>query len=830
MRNDIRTRILVILGVLVLSVWSIYPPDETMKLGLDLNGGVQLVLRVDTDDALQAETAATAERLREALTRNGVAFSTVEATSPTEFVVAGLADDSAFRHVSAGSEIAFERVAQPGGYLFRMRPQAVMQLRDDTVQQSQQTIERRVNELGVAEPIVARYTQQDQILVHLPGVSDVDEARRVIRSTAQLRLTLVEHGPFASRDAASSAYGHVLPDSVELLPGRTDGGDGGDRVFYLVRRIAAVTGSDLRNARQSVDEYNRPAVAFTLKHDAARRFAAFTEQNINRPMATVLDGRVMSVATINSRIDGEGQIVGVSRQEMVEQVITLKSGALPADLEYVEERTIGASLGKASVRAGVTASVGGLVLVTLFMVGFYRRVGLNALASIVLNLLILMALVAYIPVTLTLPGIAGLILTIGMGVDSNVLIFERIKEELAAGRAARAAVNAGFDRVWVTIVDTHVASLIAAAFLFQFGTTTIQGFATTLTLGLLANVFTAVFVSKTLFMLLLRRSRGDSGALDMQWRLPRLVRGDIDFGRWRWHAVVLSLVLIVAGVVTMATRGLPLGIDFSGGTLVVVEFKDAGVTEDAVRDALVTLPGENVVQRYGGSDENQFLIRRPLPSAEALGGSLEGQARQLAQALETAELPAFEIVSRDLVTALIGKDLQWRGIYATLASILAITVFVGIRFRFSFAIGGIAATLHDIIVALACLALFGYDLSLNVVAALLTITGYSVNDTIVVFDRVRENITVSRGEPLDRIVNLSVNQTLSRTLITAGTTFLAALALFLFGGAALEGFAFTMLIGVATGTYSTVFVASAIAIGLCKGTRRVALGKLSLTG
>ncbi len=457
MRTGIRTRILVILGVLVLSVWSIYPPDETMKLGLDLNGGVQLVLRVDTDDALQAETAAAAGQLREALTRSGVAFTTVEATSPTEFAVAGIADDSAFRRVSAASEIAFERVAQPGGHVFRMRPHAVTQLRDDTVQRSQQTIERRVNELGVAEPIVARYTQQDQILVHLPGVSAVDEARRVIRSTAQLRLTLVEQGPFASRDAALRAYGHVLPGSVEILPGRADGADGLDAVFYLVRRVAAVTGNDLRQARQSVDEYNRPAVAFTLKPDAARRFAAFTEQNINRPMATVLDGRVMSVATITSRIDGEGQIVGVSREDMVEQVITLKSGALPADLEYVEERTIGASLGKASVRAGVTASVGGLVLVTLFMVGFYRRAGLNALASIALNLLILMALVAYIPVTLTLPGIAGLILTIGMGVDSNVLIFERIKEELAAGRAARAAVTAGFDRVWVTIVDTHVA-------------------------------------------------------------------------------------------------------------------------------------------------------------------------------------------------------------------------------------------------------------------------------------------------------------------------------------------------------------------------------------
>ncbi len=241
-----------------------------------------------------------------------------------------------------------------------------------------------------------------------------------------------------------------------------------------------------------------------MKEDAARRFGEFTERNVNRALATVLDGRVTSVATIQSRIDAQGQIAGLSHEEMIEQVITFKSGALPADLEYVEERTVGASLGEASIRSGVLASVGGLTLVMLFMLGYYRLAGLNAVISIVLNLLILVALVALIPVTMTLPGIAGLILTIGMGVDSNVLIFERIKEELGKARNARAAVSAGFDRVWITIVDTHVTSLIAAAFLFQFGTSSIRGFATTLTIGLVANVFTAVFVSRTLFDLILR--------------------------------------------------------------------------------------------------------------------------------------------------------------------------------------------------------------------------------------------------------------------------------------------------------------------------------------
>jgi preprotein translocase SecF subunit len=502
---------------------------------------------------------------------------------------------------------------------------------------------------------------------------------------------------------------------------------------------------------------------------------------------------------------------------MLQQVIHLKSGALPADLHYVEERAIGASLGRASVRAGILASAGGLALVSLFMVAFYRTAGVNAVASMALNLLVLLGLAAYFPITLTLPGIAGLILTIGMGVDSNVLIFERIKEELAAGSHARAAVTAGFDRVWTTIVDTHVATLLAAAFLYQFGTSPIKGFATTLAVGLLANVFTAVFVSKTLFMLLLmRRARSAGAPLGIQWGTPRPRTTAVNVTRWRRHALALSLVVIGAGVASMFTKGLPLGIDFSGGVIVIAAFTDPAVSEEAVRDAVAPLPGEEVVQRYGAPEDGRFMIRLPLAGATPQEESLEARARQVAQALEAAALPALPIVDRELVSAVIGEDLQWRAIYATVASVLAITAYIAVRFRLSFAIGGIVATLHDILVTLGCLAIAGYDLSLTVTAGLLTITGYSVNDTIVVFDRVRENLRAGRRQPLEQVVNLSVTQTLSRTLITAGTTLLAALALFWFGGEALEGFAFTMLVGIATGTYSTVFIASAAAIVLSR--------------
>jgi len=307
-----------------------------------------------------------------------------------------------------------------------------------------------------------------------------------------------------------------------------------------------------------------------------------------------------------------------------------------------------------------------------------------------------------------------------------------------------------------------------------------------------------------------------------------LTNANYNFIRWKWHAITLSLAVIIAGAVMIAMHGLPLGIDFSGGTLVVVQFEQA-VTEQQVRDAVSSLPGDEVVQQYGAAADRRILVRLPQPEVGTQSGTLEQASMQVEDALRKAGLPKFEIVNRELVSAVIGRDLQLRGIYATIASLLAITIYIGIRFRFSFAVGAIAATLHDVFVTLAFLMFFGYDLSLNVVAAILTITGYSVNDTIVIFDRVRENLRSRRRDTLEQIVNDSVNQTLSRTIITAGLTFLSVLALFLFGGEALEGFAFTMLVGIISGTYSTVFIASAIAILLSQKRRHGAAAAVAAT-
>ena len=287
-----------------------------------------------------------------------------------------------------------------------------------------------------------------------------------------------------------------------------------------------------------------------------------------------------------------------------------------------------------------------------------------------------------------------------------------------------------------------------------------------------------------------------------------------NFTRWRWHAAALSLLVLIAGISVIVSRGgLPVGIDFSGGTIVVVKF-DQDVTEDQVRQAVAPIPGEEVVQQYGNVQDREWLVRLALTDAVEAGGSLEEGSQQILDALEGAGLPTFELLSREIVGPVIGADLQRRGIYATLASLFAIAVYIAFRFRVSFALGAVAAVLHDIVVTVAFLVFFGHDLSLNIVAALLTITGYSVNDTIVIFDRVRENLRAMRRDSLDRVVNVSVNQTLARTVITSGTTFVSVLALYLFGGEVLRGFAFTMLVGVVSGTYSTVFIASSIAIVL----------------
>ncbi len=791
--------------------------DNRLRLGLDLKGGVHMVLRVNTDDAVLVETRNTAAKLEEALTREGVRTGPIEVVGPGQLRVPGAtADgDQVFRRVSDQVVGDFDRAsATGGGYILTITRAALASLRTETVRQASETVERRVNGLGVTEPLIAiQGAAADEIVVQLPGVADMERARDILGATALLEWKMVERGPAPTREALLSATGGLVPHNTSVAIGGDDSAAKDAPAYYLVRGVAEITGRDLRNARPIPDENGRPAVGFSLTRDGAGRFAQLTGDNVGRSIAIILDGRVQSAPQIEGRIaGGDGHIRGsFTQQQAADLSLVLRAGALPASMTYLGGRFVGPSLGSASIHAGVVASLAGLALIAAFLLLYYNRAGINAVVSVGVNLLLLLGLMAYFGGALTLPGIAGLILTIGMGVDSNVLIFERIKEELARGRAARAAVAAGFDRVFLTILDTHIASLIAAAFLFQFGTGPIRGFATTLTFGLLSNVFTAVFVSRTIFDAVL--SRAGKPRLRIETFSRRFRTPDVPFHRWRWPALMLSGIVILAGFGVMIARGgPPQGIDFSGGTIVTVKFAGP-VSEEVVQTAL---PGEETLQRYGSPADNEMLIRLPQMKGAEEGATLAREVNRAVAALRAADVPEFEVTGSETVGPAIGADLRRKGAYATLASLVGITGYIALRFRPSFAAGAIAATLHDILVTVSLLTLCGYDLSLNVVAAILTITGYSVNDTIVTFDRVRENLRTMPRAPLEQVVNTAVNQTLGRTIITAATAFLAVLALFIFGGDVLHGFAFTMLVGIVSGTYSTVFIAAAMAVLLSK--------------
>ncbi len=508
MRPELRWRAIGYGSFLLACAVAIWPPYDRngvpgrIHLGLDLRGGIHLVLQVVVEDALNATVDDAVTTARDQATRKGIQIGAVQRVSPKSFSVEGTepARVKDMRDVLRdffrnGWEV---RDAGEGKFTVEMTDLYERQVKEQTVQEAIRTLERRVNALGVAEPVIAAQgSRGDQILVQLPGVTDVDQAKRVIKTTAQLSLKLVETSA-ATQETLLQGVGGKVPDSMEMVsgPGETPG----EPVYYLLRKEAMITGRDLKSARVGVDENNRPQINFSLNATATDKFSRETGRSIGRQLAILLDGTVYSAPVINSKLGSDNRITGrFTTQEADELSKILKAGALPATLRYLQELTVGASLGRDSIRDGVRASIAAMSFITIFMLIYYRLAGLNAIVALAGNLLIVLAAMAYFGATLTLPGIAGIILTVGVGVDTNVLVFERIREELRNGKTVRAAVENGFERVWITILDTHATALIAAAFLFQFGTGPIKGFAVTLVIGLVSNVFASYFVSKFIF-------------------------------------------------------------------------------------------------------------------------------------------------------------------------------------------------------------------------------------------------------------------------------------------------------------------------------------------
>ncbi len=494
--------------------------QKNIRLGLDLKGGTHLILQVQVDDAVNVTTDLALERLRDELKARNIPYADAQKTDSTHIVLKGVPQEKSSDIQALASEqfSDWDLSRVPGDPLSRvltMKVTAAATIRNQALGQAMHTITNRIDQLGVTEPTIAEYGQGDfELVVQLPGVDDPTRVKDIIQSTAMLELKLVQDGPYATKEAALAAHGGVLPPDTQLIPGKREAGGeaSGAEVWYIVNRIAAVTGRDLSGAQPSQGSDGRPSVNFTLTRDGAARFGRVTGQNVGRQLAIVLDNRVVSAPVIQSQINDRGEITGsFTTQQTADLALILRSGALPATIKYLSEQTVGPSLGADSIRHGVIASIVGLVAVMAFMLFYYRGSGVNANLALILNLIILVAALAYLGAVLTLPGIAGVILTVGMGVDSNVLIFERIREELRMGKAVGAGVANGFEQAFRTIIDTHVTTVASAAILFTFGTGPIRGFAVTLTIGLIANIFTSVFVSRAIFdWILLRREKGEA--------------------------------------------------------------------------------------------------------------------------------------------------------------------------------------------------------------------------------------------------------------------------------------------------------------------------------
>jgi preprotein translocase subunit SecD len=530
MRKNLTGKAVLIVAILLVFVFGIFGiPNgisgqawrdaiaKHINLGLDLKGGTHLVLQVMVEEAVSAETDNALGRLQTDLQAAGVSVGSIvkpNPSDPTTIQINGVpaAKSSDVRNTldtKYGQQYNISSTSD--GYTLTLKPAEQQALETKALQNSIETIRTRIDTLGVSEPVIQEYgLGKNQILVELPGVDDPGRVRDIIQSTARLEIHAVTGGPFASQAAAAQSTNGAIPPDQELMAygGNEEGLQG---QYYLLQRIAVVSGSDFRDAQPGRDENGRPDATFILTRAAGDRFYDFTSKNINKPMAIVLDNKVQEVANIQEAIRDQGRISGLGEAKAKDLSLMLRTGALPASIHYLEERTVGPSLGADSIRKGVTAAIIGMLAVMIFMLVYYKGAGINADLALFLNLVILLGFMGFADQVLTLPGIAGVILTVGMGVDSNVLIFERIREEIRAGKSPGAAVDQGFAHAWTTILDTHVTTMVSAAILFLFGTGPVKGFAVTLVFGLGANLFTAVFVSRTIFDALLnRKQRGEA--------------------------------------------------------------------------------------------------------------------------------------------------------------------------------------------------------------------------------------------------------------------------------------------------------------------------------
>ncbi|RKY43234.1 MAG: protein translocase subunit SecDF [Candidatus Makaraimicrobium thalassicum] len=663
----------------------------------------------------------------------------------------------------------------------------------DAPQRALEVIRNRIDQFGVMEPVI-QLQGNNRLLVQLPGVTDRERAKEIIGRTAHLEFKLVGEDAELLKKA-------IAGEEVEGYELKYMERKEGKKEPFLIRTEAVLIGDMLVNATTEFSQqgFGQPYVSLELNDKGADIFADLTGKNIGSRLAVVLDGQIYTAPVIRERIpSGRAQITGnFSVQEAKDIALILRAGALPAPVEIIEERSVGPALGKDSVQKGINAILIGGMGVLAFMAVYYLLTGLIADFALLLNIVLITGALSYFGATLTLPGIAGLVLTIGIAVDANVLIFERIREEFKLGKSLRAAIHAGYDKAFWTILDANVTTLITALILFQFGTGPVRGFATTLSIGIISSMFTALVVTRLVL---------DIITLNNSWikKLPMLQffrQPNIQFIKFRKIAYAVSILVIVVGMAFFIHRGdKNYGIDFTGGTLQQFRFTEA-VPAEEVRNILSDIGlGESAIQQFG---EGKGIIIR----------SFGGKTKEIISGLEERfGAGAFKVMRVEAVGPAVGADLRRAAIKALIFAMIGICLYISFRFEFRFAITAIIALFHDVLISLGMIAFTGREISLPVIAALLTIVGYSINDTIVLFDRIREDRKFMRKAGQKEIINTSINQTLSRTVLTSLTTLFVVLALFLFGGKVINDFSFVLLVGVLVGTYSSIFIASPLLI------------------
>ena len=680
-----------------------------------------------------------------------------------------------------------------------------------------EVLRKRVDKLGVAEPLL-QPAGEDRILIQLPGISqaEMDSAKTIIEKAAFLEFRMIhpESDQLIAQGIVEPGY-EVLREEIK---GKGKGRDSGTQVVsYLVKRGAerGLTGKHLKRAYVTREQLtNKPEIGFEMDSEGAELFAQVTTEyqpkgNKRYQLAIVLDGELASAPFINSPITGgRGVIQGNYDLKEAYDLVYVLENPLEAPVKIIEERTVEPSLGRDTIESGVKSAIIGTIAVAGFMLIYYLLAGAVANVALMTNIIILLGFMCSIGTTLTLPGIAGIVLTVGMAVDANVLIFERIREESAKGKSLKGALAAGYDRAFGTIFDSHVTTLISSIILWVMGTGSIKGFGVALTIGVAASLFTALVVTRLIFDFLLVK-----GWLTSIKMLHIIRATKLDFMKLAKPAFILSWTIILVGIgYGVAGRGQKMfGVDFLGGDALTLRFVQK-IETDKMREALAK----------GGVSDPFIQYQKDLSSGKEVLRitSAYNTGERVFSALANAFPPArFEKAALDKVGPTIGKEIQETAIVASLLSLFGILVYVAFRYEFSFAVGAVVAVIHDVLMTIGCYCLSGREFNAPTVAAILTIIGFSINDTIVIFDRIREDLRLGVRGSFKELINQALNQTLSRTLITSGTVLLATLSLFIFGGGAINDFAFAFLVGIITGTYSSIYIASALVLWWHKGQR-----------